>query len=260
MNKKKTPLIIGNWKQNPATMKRAEKILVDIQKGLMNYTSNSIIVVAPPLAFLNSLQDLTGSQKIEFLAQDVSRYAEGAHTGEVSVAQLRSVGVKGAIVGHSERRADGETDDEINQKILALRQTKSVAILCVGERERDSYGDYFSLVEKQLQVGLAGLEVGDLKDVIIAYEPIWAIGTGINASPEEIEEMKLFIHKVLAGMFGREKGQIIKIIYGGSVTPDNAEDILKVAQVDGFLVGGASLEAKKFISIIKIADQYARMA
>ncbi|MEX0912897.1 MAG: triose-phosphate isomerase, partial [Candidatus Paceibacterota bacterium] len=170
------------------------------------------------------------------------------------------IGVKCSIVGHSERRSLGETDELINQKLRALLAVRSAAILCIGERERDGSGDYFNMVEEQLEMDLAGVKSADLKNVIIAYEPVWAIGTQNNAGAADVEEMKLFIQKVLSDIYGRKEAESVRIIYGGSVSPDNAEELLKGGKADGFLVGGASLEAKKFIEIIKIADKYARLA
>ncbi len=260
MKKRLKPLIVGNWKMNPATLARAEKILVDVQKGLLGRRGDSSIAVAPPLPFIAELRQLAGAQKIEFAAQDVSFEAEGAHTGEVGASMLRSIGVKCAIVGHSERRAAGESDEQVNRKIKALHALKSTAIVCVGERERDGFGDYFTVVEEQLTRALEGVAEEDLKHVVIAYEPVWAIGTGQNAKAAEVEEMKLFIHKVLSDLYAREKAEAVRVLYGGSVNADNAEELLAVGQVDGFLVGGASLIAKEFVSIIKIADQYAKFA
>lgn len=260
MTKRLKPLIIGNWKMNPATEARAEKIIVDIQKGLKGRSGASEIVVAPPVIFLTELQQLSGSQKLTFAAQDVSVLESGAYTGEIGVSMLRSVGVKCVIVGHSERRELGDTDDIVKAKLARVIDNKLTAILCVGERERDRSGDYFNTIENQLTHALADIKVADLKHVVIAYEPIWAIGTGVNATPEQAQEMRLFIQKVLADIYGRAGAEGVKIIYGGSVNSNNVEDLLKVAQMDGFLVGGASLEAKEFVSIIKIADQYARLA
>lgn len=258
MKKRFKPLIVGNWKMNPATLARAKKIWVDVQKGLVGRKGQSDIAIAPPLPFIIDLKEMTGSQKIDFLSQDVSFQLEGSYTGEVSAAQLRSFGVKCSIVGHSERRASGETDQVVNAKVLALHAVKSSAVVCVGEKTRDSTGDYFNDVEDQLIASLAGVKVEDLVRVIVAYEPVWAIGTGKSANSSQVEEMKLFIQKVLSDMYPREKAASVRIIYGGSVTENNAEELLKVGTVDGFLVGGASLDAKEFVSIIKIADAYAR--
>lgn len=260
MKKRPKPLIVGNWKMNPATQKRAEKILVDVQKALAGRRGASDIAIAPPLPFITELRQLAGSQPIEFVAQDVSFETEGAHTGEVSAAMLRSIGVKCAIIGHSERRAAGETDETVNRKLRALLLERSTAIVCVGERERDGGGDYFTLVESELANALSGVAPEELKQVIVAYEPIWAIGTGTNATAAEVEEMKLFIYKALSDRYPREKAEAVRILYGGSVSADNAEALLRTGNVDGFLVGGASLDAKQFAAIIRIADQYARMA
>jgi len=260
MKKRVKPLIIGNWKMNPATIARAEKIWVDVQKGLLGRKGQSDVAIAPPLPFIVDLKEMAGPQKIEFVSQDVSAEVEGPYTGEVSVSQLRSIGVKCSIVGHSERRAMGESDDSINAKILAIHNLKSTAVICIGERSRDNVGDYFTEVEDQLKAALIGVKVEDLNRVVIAYEPVWAIGTGKNATPSQVEEMKLFIQKVLSDLYPREKISLIRIIYGGSVKEDNVEDLLKVGSVDGFLVGGASLNAKEFVSIVKITDAYARFA
>lgn len=258
MTKRLKPLIIGNWKMNPATLPKAEKLVVAIQKGLGGRSGASLIAVAPPLPFISELEQLSGSQKLTFVAQDVSSKEIGAHTGEVGVSMLRSIGVKSVIVGHSERRAAGENNEAVAGKVTAVVENKLTAILCVGEKERDRVGDYFNVVEEQLTSALANVDVKGLKYIVVAYEPVWAIGTGVNAKPAEAEEMKLFIRKVLSDIYNRADTSLVPIIYGGSVNSGNAEEILSLGHADGFLIGGASLEAKEFVSIIKIADKYAR--
>lgn len=260
MTKRPKPLIVANWKMNPATISRAEKIVVDIQKGLSGRVGASIITIAPPFPFITELEQLSGSQKLNFAAQDVSFEESGAHTGEVGVSMLRSIKVNTVIVGHSERRAAGENNEMVREKLKQVIGNKMTAILCVGERERDRVGDYFNEVEDQLTHALSAVKAEDLKHVVIAYEPVWAIGTGVNATPAQAEEMKLFIQKVLSDIYDRSGTGVVKIIYGGSVNAGNAEDILKIGKVDGFLVGSASLDAKEFISIVKIADQHAKFA
>lgn len=260
MRKHPRPLVIGNWKQNPATLAKAERLWVGLQKALSGRRAYADVAIAPPIPFTTDLQELAGTQKIEFLAQDVSSFEEGAHTGEVSVGMLRSIKVRGSIVGHSERRAAGESDEMVNKKIEALLATKLTAIVCVGESERDAYGDYFSFVEQQLQNSLAGIAESDLKHIVIAYEPIWAIGTGDTASAPDIQEMKLFIQKVLAGLYPRVSVEKVRVIYGGSVNANNAESLLAEAGTDGFLVGGASLDPKQFATIIKAADEYEKFS
>lgn len=257
--KKAKPLVIGNWKMNPATLARAEKLWLDVQKGLKGRRGIAEVAVAPPLPFITNLQELASTQAVDLVSQDVSAKEKGAHTGEVSGSMLRSIKVRSSIVGHSERRAAGETNESVNEKVKLLVGGKSTAIVCIGERQRDAMGDYFSFVEDQIRKVLDGLEDKDLKRVILAYEPIWAIGTGDNAEPADVQEMKLFIQKVLADIFERKAALSVRIIYGGSVTPENAEALLKDGDVDGFLVGGASLEAKRFVQIIKTADTYAKL-
>lgn len=252
--------MVGNWKMNPATLTRAEKLYIDIEKGLKNKLTKADVAIAPPFLYIGALSELAGPQKIDFVAQDVSPYDGGAHTGEVGAAMLRSHRVMCAIVGHSERRASGETDEEVNQKLRALLAVKSSAILCVGERERDGGGQYFTEVENQLNRALADVTKEEMKRVIVAYEPVWAIGTGVNAKPEDVEEMRLFINKVLSDLYDRDTADKTRVLYGGSVTPENAESLLERGKVDGFLVGGSSLEAKKFVEIVRISDHYAKLA
>lgn len=245
---------------NPATLARAEKLWLDVQKGLKGRRAVAEVAIAPPLLFMTDLQELASPQTVDLVAQDVSQEESGAHTGEVSASMLRSIKVRASIVGHSERRAAGESDELVAKKVRALIAGKSTAIVCIGERKRDGMGDYFSFVEDQIRVTLSGLDIKELKHIILAYEPIWAIGTGDNARPADVQEMKLFIQKVLSDMFGRTAALSVRVIYGGSVTPNNAEALLREGAVDGFLVGGASLEAKKFVEIIKIADKYEKFA
>ncbi len=260
MRKHPRPLIIGNWKQNPATLARAERLWLSIQKNLKGRRAFSDVAIAPPLPFITELQQLSGTQKVELFSQDVSYHQEGAHTGEVSVDMLRSIKVRGSIVGHSERRAAGETDEAVNKKISALVAAKSNVIVCVGESERDTYGDYFTFIEQQIQKALLGVSEADISRVVIAYEPIWAIGTDTPAGPLDIQEMKLFIQKVLAGLYPRASVEKLRILYGGSVNANNAEPLLKEGEADGFLIGGASLDAKQFAEIVKIADQYEKFS
>lgn len=245
---------------NPVTLARAEKLYVDIEKGLKNKLAKVDVAIAPPLIYIGALSELAGPQKIDFVAQDVSVHDGGAHTGEVGATMLRSHKVMCAIVGHSERRGAGETDEEVNLKLKSLLAVKSSVILCVGERERDGGGQYFNVVESQLQNALADISKSDIKRVIVAYEPVWAIGTGVNAKPEDVEEMRLFINKVLSDLYDRDTADRTRVLYGGSVTPENTESLLKTGKIDGFLVGGSSLEAKKFVEIVRICDHYAKLA
>lgn len=255
--KKHSPLIVGNWKMNPPTLARAKQLFMDVRSRLKHRTEHVIPVVAPPFPFISEIERLSPSRRIELAAQDVFFESIGAHTGEVSVPMLKSVGVSMVIVGHSERRARGESDDEIYRDVQAVLAAKVTVIICVGEHERDTHGNYFSVVEAQLRAALRDVPPAALKRVVIAYEPIWAIGTGTTATPEDAHEMKLFIHKFLTDRFNRSAAAQVRILYGGSVNKRNATPLLEVGHVDGFLIGGASLKAAEFVAIIHQAEQYA---
>ena len=256
--KKHTPLVVGNWKMNPATLAKAKKLFVDIRTKLKQRPKYVKPVIAPPFPFISEIERLSPSRRIELAAQDVFFESIGAHTGEVSVPMLKSVGVSMVIVGHSERRARGESDDEIYRDVQAVLGAKVTAIICVGERERDAQGNYFSVVEAQLRAALRDVDAKELKRIVIAYEPVWAIGTGKTASAEDAHEMKLFIQKLLTDRFSRKAADTVRILYGGSVKKGNAAELLHIGGVDGFLIGGASLKAAEFIHIINTAEQYAK--
>ena len=182
-------------------------------------------------------------------AQNASPYAEGAHTGEQSVGQLKNAGATFVIIGHSERRAAGETDKNVAAKLQAVLAGKLTPIVCVGEQKRDRNGDFFKLVEGQIKSFAKDLTPAQLKKVVIAYEPIWAIGTGKTATADDVKEMQLFIEKVLTKLHDRKIAQSVRLLYGGSVKPHNAAELHEVGGMNGFLVGGASLKAKDFIAI-----------
>ncbi len=258
MTKKHKPLIIGNWKMNPATLGEAQKLILALRKGLGRRVSGVDVVVAPPYPYLSEMERLTPSQRILLAAQDFFSYPEGAHTGEVSLPMLKSVGVTSVIIGHSERRAKGDSDADVHQDVNELTKARMTTILCVGEKQRDSQGHYFGMVEGQLRSALKDVTEKQLSHMVIAYEPVWAIGTGKTATPEDAHEMKLFIQKVLSDLFDRKTVEKVRIIYGGSVNSDNASDLLSRGGVDGFLVGGASLKASEFISIINQAETHAK--
>ena len=257
-HKPHTPLVVGNWKMNPATIGQARKLFLDTRRAIGRRKLETQIAIAPPFPFLSEMRRLSPSQRIELAAQDVFFESIGAYTGEVSLPMLKSVGVTAVIVGHSERRAAGETDEEIYKDIQAIFKSGVTAIVCVGEKVRDSHGNYFGVVEAQLRSALRDVPKTKLRQLVIAYEPVWAIGTGKHATPEDVYEMKLFIQKIIADVFGRPALAKVRILYGGSVNKKNAQDLLAVGGVDGFLVGGASLKPKEFASIIHIAEEYAK--
>jgi triosephosphate isomerase len=242
------PLVIGNWKLNPSTIAEAKALFVAIRKKLKP-DAPVTVVVAPPFPFIADLARLSPSGRVVVAAQDVFSEDSGAFTGEVSANMLASQGVTQVIIGHSERRAMGETDAQVAAKVAAALRRKLTPVVCVGETVRDGSGSHFGVVEAQVRALAAGLTARALAAVVIAYEPIWAIGTGKNATPEDVEEMHLFIRTLLTKLHDRATGKRVRIIYGGSVKPENAA-ALHAAGMDGFLVGGASLSAESFNKII----------
>lgn len=246
-------LVIGNWKLNPGTCLEAKKLFSDIRKSVTKDTMSEV-VIAPPFLFIPEVAKLT-NEKISLAAQDVHYEERGSVTGEIGPAMLESFGVRYVIVGHSERRALGETGEQINKKIQALLKRKMTPVVCIGETKRDQHGNFFNFLANQLKELSNGLTALQLSKVVIAYEPIWAIGTGVNATPEDVKEIQLFIVSTLTKLFDRKTAEKVRLIYGGSVKESNAIALYQHGGMSGFLVGGASLQAKDFGAIIKATEQ-----
>ena len=250
-------IIIGNWKLNLDHLE-AIQLLQKINYSLPENIEDKIeVVLSPSFTSIRSLQTVISSDKlkIKLSSQNVSQFVSGAYTGEVSATQLKKLEIDYGIVGHSERRTlFNESDLVINDKVNRLIESEIVPIFCFGEsiEERKS-GSYLNFIENQINEGLKGLRKDKVKKLIIAYEPIWAIGTGQVASLENIVEVLDYVKNIISQkpFFNDD---IIKFIYGGSVSPDNAQDILNTKIVDGALVGGASLDATKFVDIIKAVE------
>lgn len=250
-------IIIGNWKLNLDHLE-AIQLLQKINYSLPEDIEENIeIVLSPSFTSLRSLQTVISSDKlkIKLSSQNVSQYSSGAYTGEISASQLKKLDIEYAIVGHSERRTlFNEVDSVINDKVNRLIDSEIVPIFCFGESidERKS-GTYLNFIENQINEGLKGLRKDKVKKLVVAYEPIWAIGTGEVASLENIVEVLDYVKNIInkKPFFNDDN---IKFIYGGSVSPDNAEDILNSKIVDGALVGGASLDPNKFLDIIKAVE------
>ncbi len=216
------------------------------------------VVVCPPAIDIVSVREILKESSIKIAGQNMHWENEGAYTGEVSAGMLIDSGCEYIIIGHSERRhVFGETDGEVNKKVLKAFATGLKPILCVGETldERNS-GHTEDVVGRQVRAGLAGVVLSSPQQLVIAYEPVWAIGTGVNATPEQAEEAHCFIRKIVADVFDSSLADEICIQYGGSVKPANAEELLKNKNVDGALIGGASLDPEDFCSIIKIAEKF----
>lgn len=248
------PLVIGNWKMNPQTVDMAVRLTKEIKKKITRLVGVDI-VVAPPSVYLGQVKSiLNGKGQCVLGAQNTHAEQLGAHTGEVSLPMLKSLGVTYVILGHSERRKAGETDAEVHAKIQSTIKAGLTAVVCVGEEKRDHSGHYLNHVEHQVKSACAGLSKAKLEQLVIAYEPIWAIGTGNTATGDDAHEMKLFIQKTLTELYGRNFAQKVRIIYGGSVNEKNAKELMEQGMVDGFLVGGASLHASEFAQIIKSVE------
>jgi triosephosphate isomerase len=247
------PLVVGNWKMN-----LSEAWAVALVNDLLPRVaplSEVEIAVAPAFPCLRAVADRLAGGRVLLAAQNLHWEDKGAFTGEVSPRMLAEMGVRLAIVGHSERRIHfGETDSRIQQKVAAARRHEIVPILCVGEQEKErDEGRTLAVVERQLRLGLGRLAVSDGSEVVIAYEPVWAIGTGRSATPQQAQEVHRMIREQLGGMFPPNAASRIRILYGGSVTAESASALLRLPEVDGALVGGASLDAADFAAIVSAA-------
>jgi triosephosphate isomerase len=255
MNAARKPLIAGNWKMNTDSAGGA-KLAAEVAAGAAGADSVEVLV-CPPFPYLAGIAKVVAGGPVKVGAQNLYFEKGGAFTGEVSAAMLLDVGCSHVILGHSERRhipALAETDAVINKKVAAALNAGLTPILCVGEKleERDA-GKTFPVIETQLDGGLAGLSAAEVGKMVIAYEPVWAIGTGRNATPEQAQEVHGFIRGKLGAKFGGSVAGAVRIQYGGSVKPDNAAELLSRPDVDGALVGGASLKSADFLAIVQAA-------
>lgn len=256
MKKSHQKLIIGNWKMNPTTQSAAKRLFGEIKKGVTRL-DNVVVGIAPPSVYLSDLARIrSGSKAVALCAQNAHWEKTGAHTGEISIPMVKDLDVQYVIIGHSERRAKGVTDEAVHKTLQAVLKSGLTAIVCVGERRRDAHGNHFSFVEAQVRAALSGIPKAKLAHVVIAYEPIWAIGTEATAIPADVHEMKLFIQKVLSRLYDRSYAYKVRILYGGSVHAKNAESLLVEGTVKGFLIGGASLKPQEFIEIVKTAKKH----
>lgn len=247
-------IVIGNWKMNPKTAKDAEKLFSDVNKGLSGVKKTEVAICAP-FIYLEKIKKL--SKKISLGAQDAYGGDVGAFTGEISSEMLANMGVKYVILGHSERRTLGETNELINRKIKGALASGLLPVLCVGETTRDANHGYFNLVKIQIEECLRGISKNLIPKIIIAYEPVWALSSTADrqdATAKDSMEMAIFIRKVLSDISSPAVAQSMRIIYGGSVNEKDAGEFLEHGGVDGVLPGKVSLDAKKFIAIVKTAE------
>lgn len=250
MNKK---LIVGNWKMNPGTLGEA-KIIARKVRRIADGLSSVETVICPPYVFVCGCSGRSQS-RLRLGAQDVSQEYGGAHTGEVGANMLRDIGVKYVLVGHSERRKIGDTDEIVSKKLVLSINAGLIPILCVGEEIRDEGGAYLETLKKQIKESLFGIAKKYAGTIIMAYEPVWAIGAKQAMISSQICEMAIFVKKVFADVFGAEAGMKVKVLYGGSVNKNNADDIIRAGKVDGLLVGRDSIDVSSFSELLKIVDR-----
>ncbi|MCR4279404.1 MAG: triose-phosphate isomerase [Candidatus Zambryskibacteria bacterium] len=243
------PILVANWKNHPSSQDEVHALLKDLIRKKLLYKRLSVFI-APPLAYLESVADRAG-KFAQLAAQDITELPKGTYTGVVTNDILKSFGVKLAIVGHSERRALGESSLVVSEKVKAALKSGIAPLVCVGEKTRDTDGEHFEFLRMQIKESLAGLSKQSVTSVLIAYEPSWAIGKSAkDAMPAgELAQSVIFIKKVLTDLYGRKVAESIPILYGGSVDPSNAGEIMREGGVKGLLVGRASLKAKSFEEI-----------
>lgn len=247
----RVPVIAGNWKMN-TTPGEGVALAVEL-KGRLAWAKGVEVIVAPPFTHLYQIGEEIMGTNIRLASQDVFSRDSGAYTGEISPLMLKELGCRYSIVGHSERRQHfGETDDAVNEKVHAVLGHGMTPIICVGETlEEREKGGTLEVVRRQLEGGLKGLKKDGWQDIIVAYEPVWAIGTGKTATDEQAGEVHAFIRKMIGGLFGDDIASRTRILYGGSVKPENIDGLMARPDIDGALVGGASLKADSFERIVK---------
>jgi|ERR1035437_39918 triosephosphate isomerase len=244
-------IVIGNWKMNPETIEQAKTIVAKTKKAAAKL-ERTTVVVCPPFPFISLVAK---KKEIKTGAQNVYFEDGGAFTGEVSAIILKNSGVSHVIIGHSERRnIMGESDDLIAKKAVAVARVGMTTVLCVGEKIRDEQGAYLDFLKNQIKNSLAGYPKKSLNNLIVAYEPIWAIGAKEAMTPSLVHEMTIFIKKVLSDMYGQEEVSAVAVLYGGSVNFRNAADIVKLGEVDGLLVGRESINMAGFPDLLKVVD------
>jgi len=244
-------IVAGNWKMN-MNLQEGLKLAKEIENYYSDKPGNTGVILCTPFIHLAEVAGALKSGKVKLGAQNCASEASGAYTGEVSPAMIKSTGAQYVIIGHSERRTYYHEDDQLlNRKTTLAIATGLDVIFCCGEvkEERES-GKHFDVVKKQLENGLFSIPAEDFKKVIIAYEPVWAIGTGLTATPEQAQEMHKYIRGLVSGKYGKEIAEDLTIQYGGSCKPSNAAEIFSKPDVDGGLIGGASLKKEDFCAIV----------
>ncbi len=245
-------IVAGNWKMNKNVID-AQQLMFQLLEYKKANATNCEVYIAPPSMYLMMAKDIYENKEVGVISQDMSEHESGAFTGEISADMLESIGATGSLIGHSERRQyHGETDSHCNRKIKLALDKGLIPIYCNGETlEQRKSGQHFEVVKNQTEVALFTLSAEEIKKVVIAYEPVWAIGTGETASPEQAQEIHAHIRNLIADKYGKEVADEISILYGGSVKPENAKEIFSKPDIDGGLIGGAALNIADFSKIIE---------
>ena len=245
-------IVAGNWKMNKNVVE-AQQLMFQLLEYKKANPTNCEVYIAPPSMYLMMAKDVFAQNEIGVFSQDMSEHESGAFTGEISADMLESIGATGSLIGHSERRQyHGETDSHCNRKIKLALDKGLIPIYCNGETlEQRKSGQHFEVVKNQTEVALFTLSAEEIKKVVIAYEPVWAIGTGETASPDQAQEIHAHIRNLIADKYGKDVADEISILYGGSVKPDNAKEIFSKPDIDGGLIGGAALNIADFSKIIE---------
>ena len=245
-------IVAGNWIMNKNATD-AEQLMFQLLEYKKNNTTNCEVYIAPPSLYLLMAKEVYKNNEIGVFSQDMSEHESGAFTGEISAEMLESIDAAGSLIGHSERRQyHGETDSHCNRKVKLALDKGLIPIYCNGETlEQRKAGQHFEVVKNQTEVALFTLSAEEIKKVVIAYEPVWAIGTGETATAEQAQEIHAHIRNLIAAKYGQDVANEISILYGGSVKPDNAKEIFSQPDIDGGLIGGAALKIEDFSKIIE---------
>ena len=253
----KRKIIVGNWKMNPGSFEEAQSIFKKIKSAASKFRSTHV-VICPPFVYLSKFSPAKANSRAKSVmglgAQNVFSEMQGSYTGEVGAPMLKDLGLTHVIIGHSERRAQGETDEMVAKKAAAALEVGLHPIVCVGEKVRDAQGAYLETLKDQIKNSLSQIPKKLMGQIIVAYEPVWAIGAKEAMDPATIEEMTIFIKKVVSDMSDHDKGISTPVLYGGSVNFRNAPEMITRGKVDGLLVGRESINPPGFIELLKVVD------
>jgi triosephosphate isomerase len=250
----KKKIIVGNWKMNPDSLAKAKEVLNNLKKAGLKLDKIKTVICPPFIYMPEVASGLKNAKNFSLGAQDVHFVEGGAYTGEVSLSMLKSFGCKYVIVGHSERRETGDTDEMVSKKVGIVSKGGLTAILCVGEKTRDDHGDFLHMLREQIIKSLNKVNRPMLKNLVIAYEPVWAIGAKQAMTSNDLHQTIIFIRKTLSDLYGRDCADKIQVLYGGSVGPKNTTDLIQAGTAEGLLIGRESLKVKDFIQVLQIVN------